>query len=338
MSKDKPLIGISTSAGPYDSGPLKGVTRQWVSCQYAESVAMAGGVPLLLPMLADAKHCAETTRALVELVDGIIITGGGEIRRGLIWGQGGEGHEGPRGRASDLPATPELRTLADEALINAALDAGKPLLGICYGMQLINATMGGKITADFHAWLGLAHADQASIKHTPTRGGAPCGEVSHSVWIQPGTELHRILIGTGGGDENDPSAALARGVTSLHVQGIAVEHVAPGLVVSALSADGCVEALESLATATTATATTATTATTAGGSGPWVLGLQWHPEQMPDQDMGPVFTRLCDRALAHREDRQRRERREHEHQRGRCLAAVSVALAAAVLLLFAKRR
>jgi len=260
-----PVIGITTCAGQYDSGPLEGVSRQWVSIQYGEAVARAGGIPVLIPMLAESSMNQAMLNELVPKLDGLVITGGGEISRGMVQSE-------ERGsRAEDLAPTPTLRTECDEAILNMFLKARKPVLGICYGMQLINAAMGGRITDDFHKWLG-----SDKVKHTPTRGGAPCGQHSHDVTIEPNTELHRLFAKPA----DDTSTPITQPVTSLHVQGIAKEHVAEGLVVSAVAPDGCVEGIEIVSTSS------------------WILGVQWHPEQHPNDEMGPLLRRLIERAAA----------------------------------------
>ena len=141
MKRNEPraVIGITTAARAYDkSSSLAGVSKQWVSTQYAEAVARAGGVPVLVPMLENFSANAAMLKNLFPILDGLVITGGGEISQGLVGGGA---------RAADLAPTCSMRASADRQVLNLFLEAGKPVLGICYGMQLINAVKGGKITA-----------------------------------------------------------------------------------------------------------------------------------------------------------------------------------------------
>ena len=189
----KARIGITTS--------LSG-GRQKLDTAYAQAVAAAGGIPVIAPLLRDEA----SAREFAALLDGLIITGGPGITRGLI----GE-------LPDDLPPVDDLRDGSD-ALIYRAMSA-KPFLGICYGMQFANAMAGGTIYGD-------AQAQAAAMAHTPGRGAC-----QHDIAIQPGSRLQAIF------------GARQLSANSYHIQ--AVAQLGAGLRATAHAADGVIEALES---------------------------------------------------------------------------------------------
>lgn len=186
-------IGITTS---YADGV------QTLDARYAQAVAAAGGVPVIAPLF----EREETARAFAALLDGLIITGGPGITRGLI------GRLPP-----DLPAVDKKRDRSDALIFQAMAD--RPFLGICYGMQFANAMAGGGIYGDVQA---QADADV----HSAERGA---GE--HTIQIAPDSRLNAIL------------RAERLATNSHHIQALAT--VGAGLRVTARSADGVIEAVES---------------------------------------------------------------------------------------------
>lgn len=192
-SMSGPFIGISTG--------LDG-ERQTLDVRYVRAVEAAGGIPIVLPIV----ERMETARAIAELLDGLVITGGPGITRGLI----GELPE-------DLPAVDERRDRSDELIFQAMLD--RPILGICYGMQFANAMAGGTIYGD-------AQVQAAADVHSAERGAS-----DHVIQITPESRL-RTILRTGRLSTN-----------SHHIQAIAT--VGAGLLVAAQSADGVIEAIES---------------------------------------------------------------------------------------------
>lgn len=188
-------IGITTS---FSDG------EQQLRVDYVRAVEQAGGLPLLLPMLETKDAYDEIT----SLLNGLIITGGPAITDGLVGSL-----------PDDLNETPALRSRSDRALLEAWLPTGKPLVGICYGMQLINAAYGGTIYADAERQHPGAHV------HSEKRGAT-----THSVRIEQTSSLFNIL--------NVSNTT----VNSRHVQAIAT--LGPGLRASAVAPDGIIEAIE----------------------------------------------------------------------------------------------
>lgn len=171
---------------------------------YVLAVERAGGLPLIVPMVE-----GETTaRAFAEGLDGLVITGGPAVTDGLVGTL-----------PDDIDETEAVRSESDRRILRAFLDARKPILGICYGMQLLNAEAGGTLYAD------VQHQVEGTLVHSSTRGGE-----THPLRIVPGTLLGELL---------GPSEFA---VNTRHIQ--AVADVAGPYRVSATAPDGVVEAFE----------------------------------------------------------------------------------------------
>ncbi len=194
MSNRTPLIGITTS---FKEG------KQILDTRYADSVEAAGGLPVILPVTSSAPIAEQLT----ALLDGLVITGGPAITTGLIGNL-----------PDDISETDPRRSESDRLYLRAHRARNAPLLGICYGMQLINAEAGGTIHAD------VEKAD-TSLVHSNDRGGQ-----HHPIFVEPGTWLESIL----GSDE--------RSVNTHHIQ--ALGRVGASLRVAARAPDGVIEAIE----------------------------------------------------------------------------------------------
>jgi putative glutamine amidotransferase len=200
----RPLIGISTCI---DAGKLIDRERmyQYVEISYADAVAEAGAMPVIIPYLRDASKYIE----LLAGIDGLIISGGEDLPSNVP------------GETPDLPLAlePECRLEQDRALLDAALAKKMPLLGICYGMQLLNLHLGGTLYYD------IPHQLPAAGDHKP-------GDASyrHTVRIPDGTLLRDIL----GSEEVSAN-------TSHHQS---IRDLGAGLRVVGTCDDGIIEAIE----------------------------------------------------------------------------------------------
>ncbi|MFB6248555.1 MAG: gamma-glutamyl-gamma-aminobutyrate hydrolase family protein [Salinibacter sp.] len=190
-----PRIGITTS---YEDG------TQRLDRRYVAAVERAGGLPLPLPMLdTDAPH-----DEVVGLLDGLVVVGGPAVTEGLV---------GTLPEA--LGALGPRRADSDRRWIERCREAGRPILGVCYGMQRLSALAGGTIYGD------VERQHEGARTHSQKRGGT-----SHPVQIVPDSRLHALL-----GRETLT-------VNTRHLQ--AVETPGSGFSVAATAPDGVIEAIE----------------------------------------------------------------------------------------------
>lgn len=212
----RPVVGITCSHVP---------NRSTVSMNYSESVVRLGGTPLLIPVTADSATLAD----LVSLVDGIILSGGGDVDPAYYG-------EDPIEELGDVDS---LRDVCEMLLVRLALRRGLPILGICRGEQLLNVALGGSLWQDIPSQTG-----DTTVRHNQAE---PSSVPTHLVYVEPGSELHRAVGRT------------QLMTNSHHHQ--AVRRVAPGLRVTARTADGIPEAVEST-------------------EGLPIWGVQFHPEAL----------------------------------------------------------
>jgi putative glutamine amidotransferase len=159
-----PVIGISCYAlrarwGVWDDQALLLPRR------YADKIAQAGGVPVLLPPLPGSAD-------VLDRLDGLVLSGGADVDPARYGAE--------RDPATD-PASAD-RDDAELALCTAALTSGLPLLGICRGMQVINVALGGTLHQHLPDLVG-------HDGHSPDPGSYG----SHDVTVAPGTRLAAVL-------------------------------------------------------------------------------------------------------------------------------------------------
>lgn len=179
---------------------------------YVRAVTDAmGGLPLLLPAAGAAIDLA----ALLDSVDGLLLTGSPSNVQPACYG-------GPTDPEMHLDVARDETTLA---AIPALARAGLPLLGICRGLQEMNVAYGGTLHAQVHAQPGLQDHRIGDLQ----RPLPQWYEDRHEVRIEPDGWLARAV------------GAPVLTVNSLHEQGIA--RLGQGLRVEARAADGLVEAI-----------------------------------------------------------------------------------------------
>lgn len=215
----KPIIGLTPSHNT-DTNELQ------MRPTYLKALTAAGAIPIVLPLTASSGDLKQ----LAEALDGFLFTGGPDVHPFLF---GEETHA----RCGSVSAARDQMELA---LLPLVMEAKKPVLGICRGVQLLNIGLGGTIWQDIPSQT----ASDFPLAHTqPFDYTLP----SHTVAVTPESLLARIT-----GEET-------LSVNSMHHQ--AVKDVAPGLIPSAVSSDHLIEAVEL-------------------PDYPFFLGVQWHPEYL----------------------------------------------------------
>jgi len=154
MADKRPLIGITMDA----DGEFFKLRRQ-----YVEAVRKAGGIPLLIP-------CTGAAEGLADAVDGLLIPGGDDIAPKLY----GEPVR------TKIKLVPEEKTDLEINLIHEIIKLRKPLLGICYGMQVINTALGGRLHQDIKA-AGKRDIDHRKDHEVDIKKGSPLTPGMHTV-------------------------------------------------------------------------------------------------------------------------------------------------------------
>src|SRR3972149_8059953 len=199
---------------------------------YARVIEEAGGVPVIIPITDKKENITQIDR----FADGFLFSGGDDIH--------------PRYYGEELMAemviSPDERTDFETALLREAMQLRKPVLGVCLGAQLINVAMGGNLYQDIPSQIAnhLNHRDQ------------------HNITVVEGTMLYKMFIPY---KENEFPNVIS--IFSTHHQ--SVKSPGKGLIVSAMSTDGIIEAIELQ-------------------DYPFLIGVQWHPEREPESE----YTRL----------------------------------------------
>lgn len=199
------IIGITSNFGEKGSQLAKA---------YYDAVLGAGGVPLIIPPYRNSKALRET----LSLVDGLLLSGGGDIDPTLLGEKPGQG----------LSGICTERDMLELELIREAYHRQIPMLGICRGEQMIAIALSGSIYQDLPSEY-TPETDIALLPHSQEEGR---DVTTHEVAVEPGSLLEKVLGGR---------TCLA--VNSFHHQ--AVKECGRHLRVTARSADGVTEAVES---------------------------------------------------------------------------------------------
>jgi putative glutamine amidotransferase len=203
--------------------------------QYVHAVEAAGGVAVPIALDADPDEWA----AVLGSCSGVLLPGSPADVDPSRYGQE---------RIEECAAKDDARETVDKLLLQGAFDEGKPILGICYGLQSLNVWRQGTLIQD------LPHADAATpevVNHQPGREV----QKAHPIQVTAGTRLSRLV--------DEPEEPAGTSVNSSHHQAIG----RPGreLTIAAVSpVDGVIEALEGT------------------NPGQFVVAVQWHPERSYD--------------------------------------------------------
>jgi putative glutamine amidotransferase len=197
----KPLIGISCRINV-------GRNRFYLRKNYSEAIFNAGGIPVLLPLIPEKSFAEE----LVKSLDGIVLSGSNSDVDPHLYG------EEPHPKIGSIVSR---RDQTDWYGLEQAFQNKKPLLAICFGIQILNVFLGGTLWQDINSQV------KGAIKHSQS---APEDYKSHTVRIKLKSLLHRLA------QQREVR------VNSFHHQ--AIHKLAPHLLPVAVAEDGIVEAVE----------------------------------------------------------------------------------------------
>ena len=252
----RPVIGITANYSDIDAT---------LRDRYYKQIVAAGGIPVIIPPIADAKIIADT----LEHVDAVLLTGGGDYNP--LWCG-----EDPVPGLHNINAE---RDGAELILTRMAYHRQKPMLGICRGIQTLAMALGG-------------HVDQDIIQQIKHSQDADRSEPTHSVSVEPGSFLYSIYapkkennaapaagkitnnLQNAAQEAYETAAPLTLYVNSFHHQ--AVDNPGERFRVTAQSSDGIIEAIESTEYKS-------------------IMGVQWHPEWLGAEGL-PLFRWLVDKA------------------------------------------
>jgi putative glutamine amidotransferase len=248
-------IGISASfSHPDPARPIfTGKTLQYLEQSMAHWVMSTGALAVMIPSPAgETRRGDATLDDYARWLGGLVLQGGSDVWPGSYG-------ETP---LDDRWTGDRIRDEYELALVRAFTRAGKPVLGVCRGLQLLNVAYGGTLYQD------IATQRPEALRH---RDAALYDRNVHEVELLPGSRLASLY----------PGVVTAR-VNSVHHQ--AIKDLAPGLVAEARSPrDGLIEAVRR------------------PGEG-FVAAVQWHPEytraELGTLDDAPILRDFLDAVRA----------------------------------------
>lgn len=227
-NSNKPRIGIPWRTSEEES---KGLREKLDN--YFEAVRRAGAEPKEISLGLSPGELAKE----IEQLDGFVLPGSPAdvepSRYGAV-------------RHEKTKTLDPARDRTDSAILDHAIAEHKPVLGICYGCQILNVHQQGTLVQDIPA----ERPGKEVHGNTDLAAGVKKGDAEHDATLAAGSRLAKLA-----GSEQVH-------INSSHHQ--AIDRPGKGLRVTAHSAEGIVEGVE------------------LEGAGQWVVGVQWHPERMPE--------------------------------------------------------
>ncbi|MBM3214076.1 gamma-glutamyl-gamma-aminobutyrate hydrolase family protein [Candidatus Poribacteria bacterium] len=203
-AKPEPLIGITTYAREPHDNRAKVLEVFRSPSAYSDAVTRGGGVPLLI------SPAIRNVQRLAQALDGILLVGGGDINPSRYGAQ----------RHPSVYSTDDERDELEVSLTRAFIDAGKPILGICRGIQMLNVALHGDL---------IQHLPDVRVQDID-HAGFPSPPGWHAVTLEPDSLAAKVF------------QQAAFDVTTWHHQ--AVGKLGDGLRVVGAAPDGIVEAVE----------------------------------------------------------------------------------------------
>jgi len=247
--RNRPRIGLTLMLDQPERD--QHLPRYGMNRSYFDAIRRAGGVPVPLTPGDEEEIDLYLGAGAPLALDGVCLAGGGDLDPSYF---------GQQMRPGCLQPDSE-RDAMEIALLGRARDLDLPILAICRGIQVLNASWGGTLIQDI-----ATERPDAQEHYFTMEKGFPRHHLAHEIRITPDCRLQGIL-----------------GATRLHVNSIhhqAVDEVASGLVATAWAPDGIIEGLE-----------------IASPSDRFVVGVQFHPEDIQHLDpMRRLFQRFVERS------------------------------------------
>ena len=231
---EKPVIGITGNYGELTCKLAEG---------YYKSVVAAGGVPLIIPPVADKDAVLNT----LSRIDGLILSGGGDY----------DPHWAGEEPSPLLGTINAERDLPELLITRLAYNRQLPILGICRGIQTLAMALGGHVAQD----ISEVRGEGLGVRDIQHSQDAPREEATHPVSIEEDSILFSAYKSFLSPLTPNPSPLKSLLVNSFHHQ--AVDDPGDKFRTIATSPDGIIEAMESTEYKP-------------------ILGVQWHPECLRD--------------------------------------------------------